>query len=210
MSDKEFLYQQWQNLFKSFNGDEPFCKGEYKKIEQAYSKSNRHYHTLKHIKFMLIKAIELGYSPLEHPALFWSIWLHDVIYNTFTKDGEEKSAEYAARLLEKINANNELIERVSVYIKASAHRNQGTDDGELNLFLDLDLMILGQSRAVYMEYTRKIRKEYALIPLPIYKSGRKKMLKAFLAAEKIYQSPAFRKYEGQARENIIYELQQLS
>lgn len=210
MNNSSFLYQQWQVLFKQLSNDEALCKKAYEKVIDAYSESNRHYHTLAHIRAMLEKALELGYSVENTSTLFWSIWLHDVVYSTFSNANEEKSAEYAIQLLMRLDASSEVIEKVSTYIKATAHHTDRPEDNELNLFLDLDLMILGQPQEVYQDYTQKIRREYSLIPNLLYKTGRRKMLKEFLESERIYHTAAFTKYEAQARENLFCELQQLS
>lgn len=210
MSSNNTLYQQWKALFLAFNADENLCLQEYQKVDQAYGKSNRHYHTMAHIETMVNKALELGETPTQNPVLFWSIWLHDVVYSSFAKDNEAKSAHYAAELFLKISVNEAISRKVQTYIGASAKHTERNDDDNLNLFLDLDLMILGQPENIYKDYTEKVRAEYSLVPLPLYRNGRRKMLQKFLAVDKIYHSAPFEKYEVQARENLNNELQALS
>lgn len=210
MVKNEFLYQQWQFLFKQLNVDNELCKKEYTAVRDAYSQNTRHYHNLSHIEAMLKKALELGHDPVHDPDLFWSIWLHDIIYNPLYKNNEEKSAKYATKLLRKLNAAEELIDKIGVYIIASANHSQRDSNEKLNLFLDLDLLILGQTSEVYMEYCNAIRMEYALIPTIIYNRGRKKVLESLLESEKIFHTKNFEVYEKQARKNIETELQSLT
>jgi predicted metal-dependent HD superfamily phosphohydrolase len=78
------------------------------------------------------------------------------------------------------------------------------------VFLDLDLSILGAEEERYMEYTRRIREEYGNYSWEDYRRGRAKVLKSFVARDRLYFSDYFyKRYEGRARENIQREIQSL-
>ncbi|CAA6798337.1 MAG: Unknown protein, partial [uncultured Sulfurovum sp.] len=78
------------------------------------------------------------------------------------------------------------------------------------LFLDADLAMLGSSYTTYKNYANNVRKEYAIYNDTDYFFGRKKVLKAFLVKERIYETLHFYdKYEKQARDNILKEYNSL-
>ena len=78
---------------------------------------------------------------------------------------------------------------------------------DTNYFLDADLSVLGQGWNSYSDYFKNVRKEYSIYPDILYNSGRKKVLKHFLAMEKIFKTDYFfRKFELNARQNLQKEL----
>jgi predicted metal-dependent HD superfamily phosphohydrolase len=66
--------------------------------------------------------------------------------------------------------------------------------------------VLSADQAIYEQYARAVRKEYRLIPRPIYRKGRLKVLQAFLDSERIYHSAPWRDREEAARRNIRWEM----
>lgn len=78
------------------------------------------------------------------------------------------------------------------------------------IFLDLDLAILGASSSEYDEYTAQIRQEYIYYSGEDYRAGRKAVLKGFLARERLYFTDYFHQlYEIEARQNIQREIDSL-
>jgi predicted metal-dependent HD superfamily phosphohydrolase len=103
----------------------------------------------------------------------------------------------------------QIIERCKAQILATkTHLEDTTTD--TNYFTDADLSILGQPSEVYIVYSQNVRREYSIYPDFIYNQGRKKVLKYFLAMDRIYKTPYFfDKFELQARENVSVELKML-
>ena len=59
---------------------------------------------------------------------------------------------------------------------------------------------------MYSKYYQNVRKEYSIYPEILYKLGRKKVLKHFLAMEKIFKTDYFyQKFEKNARMNLQRE-----
>lgn len=76
--------------------------------------------------------------------------------------------------------------------------------------MDSDLSILGVSEKAYLEYTKQVRKEYAIYPNIIYNPNRKKILEFFLKEPRIYKTDYFyEKYEQQARKNMKEEIKKI-
>ncbi len=96
---------------------------------------------------------------------------------------------------------------VQLIIETKTHKPSNEEN---KLFLDADLTVLGASEKEYKTYLQNVRREYAIYDDVRYAKGRKKVLKHFLAKEKIYESSHFyERYEVKARENLAWELSDL-
>ena len=74
-------------------------------------------------------------------------------------------------------------------------------------FLDADISVLGWDWERYEQYSRWIRKEYAVVPAILYRSGRKKVLQHFLNKPFLFQTKYYQsRLEEQARANLKQEL----
>ena len=192
-------FSQDQNLIESF----------WLEIEKKYSEKGRHYHNLQHLENMFSE-LDVVKDKIENFVnISFSVFYHDVIYDASSKNNEEKSAEFAKSRLQKLNCNSSDIDLIFDQIIATkAH--QKADDNDICYLLDADLSILGKDPETYIDYTKKIRKEYSIYPDLFYKPGRKKVLRHFLELENIFKTEDFKtKYEIQARKNIEAEIESL-
>jgi len=175
-------------------------------IETSYNSPGRHYHTLHHLENLLqelhsIEAIINGW-----PAVLFSVYYHDLVYNPLKNSNEEKSATLAAARMQSLQVPGHIIERARQHILATKGHSISLNE-DTNLFTDADLCILGKPWADYEVYFEQIRKEYAVYPNLIYNPGRKKVLNHFLSMRRIYKTDHFSTmYEAQARLNLQKEL----
>ena len=174
----------------------------YNKLITGYSEKHRHYHSLQHLKYILLSFDE-SKQLAEHPhEVELALWFHDAIYKIFAKDNEQASAEWAKEFLQTQQASDSLIANVYKHIMATLH-NAECSDNDSALVVDIDLAILGVSAEVYEKFEQNVRKEYRLIPSFIYRKKRKEILQFFLDRKNIYHHEFFRKkYENQARTNL--------
>lgn len=173
-------------------------------LEKAYSSKSRQYHNLNHIEAM-IKSFEEHKEQLKFPnEVLYSIFYHDIVYKTTRKDNEEKSADFAIKILPK----NTTLNNVLIYDMICATQlHQKNDINDINWLIDFDLKILASDWNTYEAYCQQIRKEYKIYPDLLYKPGRKKALQHFLENDFIFQTETFRtKYETKARVNIQKEI----
>jgi predicted metal-dependent HD superfamily phosphohydrolase len=174
-----------------------------------YFAEQRHYHDFAHITHLLNLLEDNKFRVRDEDVIYFSIWFHDVIYNTWKSNNEEKSADFAYEVLRHTSMSPERIEKVVEYIKATK-THTSTGDTDLELFLDFDLSILGSEEGIYDVYARQIREEFNSFPNFIYNRGRRKALRGMLEKRYIYHTDEFRKrFETQARENIQRELNTL-
>ena len=170
-------------------------------LEAAYSESHRYYHTLNHIEHCLdeLCSLERKYPPEVELA----IWFHDIVYDTLSSDNEDKSAEIATNAVSLMQLPNGFVPIMRAMVLESKHSDHRYCTEETNIFIDIDLSILGQTPEVFAEYEQQIRQEYAWVPYIDYCTARINVLKKFLARPTIYKSMEMRaKFEQQARDNI--------
>lgn len=180
-------------------------------VFSKYSEKHRCYHNLSHVKALLLAAGNFKEKFVDYESVRLAIWFHDVIYEPKRHDNEIKSAELAVEKLKELSVPEAVVRKVEKTILATQkHEAAGLDsDGEL--FLDLDLGILGAQKDVYQNYQLAIRREYSFVPWFLYRSARAKILKSFLKREFIYFTGEMReKFETAARRNIANEIKELS
>ncbi|EDM66611.1 hypothetical protein PE36_04238 [Moritella sp. PE36] len=221
----ERLALRWQSLLQ-----DNFSHLDTAQIQQAwlrllphYQETHRYYHDLSHIDacFTWFDRVQEQFdNPL---AVALAIWFHDIIYDVRRSDNEVNSGHYAITALTNFAVPTRLVQQVYELILLTQHPSKprnvlkglsgtfltNTNNELLSsindqaLFLDIDLTILGQHRAIYANYEKAIRAEYQHVPLWLYKLGRKRLLKQFLCQSRIFCSDYFtEKFESQARVNI--------
>jgi len=204
------LKSQWDNLSSFYPSDKAIQDKAFQVLKERYSEKNRFYHNFSHVK-ALLKLFESFTNKIHDPnAIKFSIWFHDVTYNTQRNDNEAASARLASEMLYKLNVNAGTIELVKDLILATKDHSGRNLSYDAKLFLDMDLAILGMSEEIYKEYSQAIRKEYAWVSESMYRKGRKKVIKSFVERERIYFTDEMKVgYEEQARKNINNEIKSL-
>ncbi len=208
--DITFLNSQWDNLVSVYTSDKAIQDAAFQMLKQKYSEESRFYHNLSHVKTLLTLFESLKDKIQDHHVIRFSIWFHDIIYDTKRNDNEAESARLASEMLNKLHVHTNTMEIVRDLILATKDHIGRNLTSDAKLFLDMDLAILGASQEVYNEYSRAIRKEYAWVSEPMYRSGRRKVLKSFVERERIYFTDEMKiRYEEPARKNIDTEIKAL-
>lgn len=179
---------------------------------RAYAEPHRHYHTLGHIA-ELLQLLEQHGGALDGDAVKLAILFHDVVYDPARQDNEGVSAKLAVEQSASLGFPGQLIAKVERYILATQHGASlpAAGDADLHLLLDLDLSVLAAPRERYGGYAQAIRQEYAAVPGELYRSGRRRVLEAFLARPEIYVTERLRAlWEAPARVNLSSEIAALA
>lgn len=170
-----------------------------------YMQPQRAYHNLHHVEQMLEALSERGVLDTE---LALAVWGHDLIYDPRASDNEEQSARLFDGWLLAQGVDRATREHIYQMILATQH--QAPPAGrEAALLVDADLGILGAEWAEFAAYNAAIRQEYAHVPAPLYRLGRRKVLRGFLKRPHIYTTPEFAGLEAQARANLQWALKHL-
>lgn len=200
------LKDKWFHLLSNFNVKEDLKDALWKEVFMHYTQKNRHYHNLYHVEDLLQQAEQFSSELEDYELMQFSIWYHDIIYKATRKDNELKSAQLAFHRLKEIDLEKKRIESCYQQIIATKTHQVDSKAEDIQFLLDFDLAILGRPWEQYVDYTRKIRKEYWMYPSFLYKRGRKKVLQHFLNLKRIFKTHHYySKYEEQARANLTKE-----
>jgi predicted metal-dependent HD superfamily phosphohydrolase len=203
------LKQLFIDLAQRYSSDDVLVETLWKEIEKRYSEKGRHYHTLTHLENLFHEVSNVKSAISDWDSVLFSLFYHDIVYNTLKQDNESKSAELARERLVSLDVSLEKIKTCCDQILATKGHAVSSEN-DTNLFTDADLSILGKDWSSYSVYANQIRKEYSLYPSLVYNPGRKNVLQHFLNMDRIFKTDFFYgKYERQARENLIQELNSL-
>lgn len=200
------MFNDLKSAFFTLSSDDFRLQTLWAEIILAYTQRQRFYHNLKHLSFMLSSLKAVSTQLIEPKTVLAALFYHDFVYEISSTQNEEDSAEVAKNRLEKLNWMPTEIQKVQNLILATKH-HQSTADFDMASFIDADIAILGAPETEYLQYARKIRKEYIQYPDALYQQGRTAVLHHFLAQESLFKTPYFQaKYQLQAKNNIKKEL----
>lgn len=202
----------WLNaLFSLGARDKDQVKAAFEEIVGKYREPNRSYHTYdSHMLWTFTEWEDLEEETfwedlgdqVNQNIIFVALILHDVIYDSSRTDNEQRSADYAYELLKRLGVSEKYCVEVRDIIVVTDHKTAPSSI-EGQVLADLDLLILGSSWAVFCDYERAIRMEYAQYDDSAYVKGRIEFLKSMLAKDSLFYTTRFRDfYEGSARRNM--------
>ena len=172
------------------------------RVLAGYQAPDRHYHTVQHLA-ECFEHFDEGRELAERAGeVALALWFHDAIYDTHRSDNETESAAWAARAVHEAGAGAEVADRIAGLVLATRHSSVPAA-GDPSLIVDIDLAILGADRPRYDQYEDQIRREYAWVPEPEFRSQRRQILAGFLERPFIYSTTFFRRrLEPAARANL--------
>jgi predicted metal-dependent HD superfamily phosphohydrolase len=196
--------ERWHDLLRTWSVAPILADQRFDEICRAYAGPGRFYHTLDHVLAVLGTVDSLASCAKNLNAVKLAAWLHDVIYDSKASDNEERSAEYAERLCDDLAIPEG--QRVAALIRKTKTHDAG-DDVDAQVLLDADLAILGANESDYQAYADYIRREYAWVPEPEYRKGRRQVLERFLTRPRIFHLLIH--LEEPARRNLAAEIARL-
>ena len=177
-------------------------------ILAQYRQAGRAYHTLSHALRVLgdVKKFAHWWGVEDYGAIQIAALLHDVVYDTHSRDNEARSAEFAVWWGQELGIAPAIYSEAAEMIRAT-QSHALTESADTRLVLDADLLILAAPPDDYEAYRRAIRREYAWVAEPDWITGRRRVLEHFLERERIYQTPPlYDALEARARDNLRREL----
>jgi predicted metal-dependent HD superfamily phosphohydrolase len=196
--DMTALERAWNRCFIDLDTS---CPPPHKleELQARYSEPHRAYHTLQHIEECLgwfERTRALATNPGEVAV---ALLYHDAIYDTHARDNEERSAQLA---LEVCETDSHQSDRIKSLILATKHDALPRSRDE-QLLVDIDLSILGASEDRFDEYEQQVRKEYAWVDEPLFRTTRRSILAGFLSHAVLYATPFLHeRLEDAARANL--------
>lgn len=174
-------------------------------LQRLHRQKHRHYHTAAHIQACL-RHLDAQHDLAARPDLIEiAIWFHDAVYKPMSKTNEADSAAMARGFLHGHLPDPDVNTVETMILLTQTHGQ--TTDSDTALMLDIDLSILATPDDVYDHYTQDIRREYRWVPGPMFRKDRAKMLRHFLAMDRIYKTETLRQaWDAKARINMAREL----
>lgn len=189
--------------------------GKVATLKNRYDEPWRYYHNFEHPQEMFSIFLD-NRSAMQHlGAVAWAIMYHDAIYDPTAEHGrnEELSALLAERELPGL-VDDDTLSRTVHYIRETVSHSDNPSDSDLNLFMDIDLAILGSETSRYRRYAADVRREYAHVPDDLYTAGRIHVLQSLASSAisgGIYRTDMLAsKYQAAAQANINGEIARLS
>jgi predicted metal-dependent HD superfamily phosphohydrolase len=208
--DIMFLTERWFEAWAALGVPEtPELGLLHARLAQRYREPHRHYHTLQHLAECFDRLAELAPHLAHKPEVELAMWFHDAVYDTHRTDNETLSAIWAADSARSLGVAEPSAARIARLVIATCH-NAEPEGADAEAIADADLGILGAASTRFLEYESQIRQEYAWVPEPVFRAGRREILTRFLERPHVFSTRLFRsRYEERARANLQEALHRL-
>ncbi|MBR0649841.1 metal-dependent phosphohydrolase [Roseomonas terrae] len=173
-------------------------------LRRRHAEPHRGYHDAAHVGLLWLRHLMHGGDPADRD-LARAILFHDAIYEPLARDNEARSADLFATLVPGGS------DWVQAAIRATAdHIGYAGGDDRIQRLLDLDLTPLAETPAVFARNTALLRREFAAVPEPEWRAGRRRVLERFVTAEQLFRTRLAAIYDAPARANLATEIAALA
>jgi predicted metal-dependent HD superfamily phosphohydrolase len=158
-------------------------------LKRRYAEPHRAYHNWTHIEELLAQ-FDVKAGALTYPSAFkLAILFHDAIYDPRASDNEARSSLLLEQMMSGTANTDDIVCARDLILATHKHTTSAVASrfvGDAELFLDMDLSILGAGEKRFDEYDAAIREEYSFVPIETYRQRRAEILKSFLERPRIY------------------------
>ena len=193
--------QRWSALWERL-GAQGRADVVLSEMEAAYGAAGRHYHTLGHVDRMVEEYLALGAVADDPEAVELALWMHDVVWSPDATEAEAASAAWARERLAPRGVNAALLDRMTELILATRHPASPPASRDEALVRDLDLLVFAAPPEIFDRCTELIRREYGHLPDDAWRTGRARVLRAFLERPVLFHSAPLAGLEAAARANL--------
>lgn len=180
-------------------------------VVNRYREPQRHYHDVRHLRWVVRHVEELGASATDLDAVIAAAFFHDAVYDPVASDNEVASARLATTALTELDWDPARIDSVGSMITATDRHDLADATTDATVLFAADLAVLAADPAGYSDYVRNVRREYHHVTEPDWVTGRSAVLRSFLERERIYAVGLdLDTWEQRARGNITSELDTLT
>ncbi len=195
------LLQRWRTL--AGEGDDALGEA----LIRAWYEPQRRYHDQRHLIWLLDEADRRSALIGDRAFVDYAIWFDDAVYQPGRPDNEILSAEWARVSLV---AQPDLAARVAHVITMTKNHAEGEAEGDVALFLDMDIAILGAPWETYCAYAAGIRAEYPHVVDLAFAAGRGAFLANKLESARTFRTDLYENEVGEtARANVRWELEEM-
>jgi predicted metal-dependent HD superfamily phosphohydrolase len=195
------LRERWRATWAALELPTP-REAVFRDLIRRYREPQRAYHTLGHIRECFGQFDAASRSVRRPGEVLLAIWYHDAVYRPDRPHNEERSADLARHVALAAGASRPVAGRIRRLVLATRHSRR-PPPGDAALLVDIDLAILGAAPRRFARYEADIQREYARVPLELFRRTRAAILERFLARDSIYSTHSFiRRLEAPARANL--------
>lgn len=177
---------------------------------------DRHHHGVGHLVAVLERVDSLAQETHNPEVVRVAAWYHGAVFDTrlderYRVAGENKPASAAlarAQLLE-LGVPEPVAARVHDLILNLRRHDADPGDVDCMALCDADLGTLSVDPQRYKAYRKRVREEFAHIPVRDYIEARIAIVSHLLARRSIFTSPLASSWEESARQNLSAELVKL-
>ena len=150
-------------------------------LRGRWSAPERGYHDTEHLAEVLDRLDELA-GPVPAPAdLVLAAWFHDAVYEGRQGRDERDSAELARSVLAGLGVPAAAAGRVAELVLVTADHVPADGDDDAAMLCDADLAVLASAAERYDRYVAGVVHEYRHLPGPLFRRGRRQVLRRLLA-----------------------------
>ena len=182
------------------------------RLVAAYGEERRGYHDLRHLTEVLDRLDELAAAgtSFDPVVVRLAAWFHDAVHDGRPGD-EERSARWAEQALAGAAVAPPVVAEVARLVLMTEHHDPAPDDADGAALSDADLAILAAPRERYADYVADVRLEYAHVSDRDFALGRTAVLRALLAADRLFRTDlGHERWEAAARRNVEADLAALA
>jgi len=222
---KDDLKEPFRNHLKQIIGKdahEATISMAFENLFLRYQNNLRVFHNIHHLDFIFQKINELIKSGKvlkdlnELPSLFLAIWYHDIIVEYSGLFSEAASCELFLKEMKAFYLppyEYGIIIKAHEFIYATANHTSERDSHLLDLFLDIDCLVLASPEEDYEIYKKLLQQEVLGLTKGLSKNTflikRIDFLTDFYSRTKIFKTKEFEEFEEQARINMFREIREL-
>jgi predicted metal-dependent HD superfamily phosphohydrolase len=185
----------------------------FRDLTNRYIQQHRYYHNQLYLERCLEEFERTKHLCSEHygeVSVELAVWCHKAFYDTRKNDNEERSAEYAEFLGEKMALSRGVIRHAQDLIVLMRFDDLYIDP-DAQLLSDINLSILGQSSELFDRYEEGLRNEHFWLSDEAFKEMLKRRIHALTSKPSIYSTQTFKsRYERNAERNFVRSLKRLN
>lgn len=176
-------------------------------IKSYYNDEKKYYHNFNHIVYGLNQIKNLNENGISIEKSSVIAWLfHDIVYDPFSKDNEENSANFMISFLKKTIPLDVLNESSAIILDTKKHTvYYSRNVNNAAYILDIDMSTLSQSYDLFLTDRINVIKEvYAFnnnIEIDLIKKGTLSFIDKCLKSE-VFSTPYYKKQEMQLTQNL--------
>jgi predicted metal-dependent HD superfamily phosphohydrolase len=202
---KKSIKQYWEELASGRPGQEE----EFAAVMARYDEPHRFYHNREHLAELFVLYEGCKDKIADTKAVIGAIFYHDLVYDPQSRTNEADSAAIAEKNLTALGFDKAFAQRVAALVNYTRKHDCPAGETDAQLFLDMDMAILGSDPARYVRYSVEVGGEYTpFMGREGFYNGRlNSFLLPTMAKPRLFHTDFFEeRFGAQAKKNMTWEI----